>query len=97
MVRSITDPLTTLPLIRRLRRAARGPAVVAVEVMLLDVVDDRVRDEIPHAHLASQKQTDLGAADIVLDQLLDDVDVVLPRLQARQGFVDVGPAAFHDE
>lgn len=50
-------------------------------MVLFNVVDDWNGNEIAHAHLASQEKPDLGAADIVLDELLDHVDVVLPWLQ----------------
>lgn len=55
-------------------------AFILVEMVLLNVMDDRHRDEIANTHLPPQKETDLGAADIVLDELLDDIDIVLPRL-----------------
>jgi ribosome assembly protein YihI (activator of Der GTPase) len=66
-------------------------------MVLLNVMDDRHRDEIAHTHLTPQKETDLGAADIVLDELLDDIDIVLPRLQAGQGLINIGAAALYDE
>lgn len=66
-------------------------------MMLLNIMDDRDRDKISNTHLTSQEETDLGATDIVLDELLDDVDVVLPRLQAGQSLVDIGATAFHNE
>lgn len=66
-------------------------------MVLFDVMDDRDGDEIADAHLPSQKESDLGAADIVLDELLDDIDVVFPGLEGCEGFVDVGSAAFDDE
>lgn len=66
-------------------------------MVLFDVADDRYGDQITHAHLAAQEEADLGAADVVLDELLDDIDVVFPRLQGREGLVNVGAAAFDDE
>jgi len=74
-----------------------GRAFVFVEMVLFDVVDDRDRDQIADAHLTSQEQSDLCAADIVLDKLLDDIDVVFPWLKGCEGFVDVGSATFDDE
>lgn len=79
------------------RRSAAGPAILLVQMVVLDVVDDGDGDQIAHAHLAAQEEADLGAADIVLDELLDDVDVVFPGLQGCEGLVDVGAAAFDDE
>lgn len=71
--------------------------LVFVEMVLLDVVDDGDGDQVAHAHFSTQEETDLGAADVVLDQLLDNVDVVFPRLQSCKRFVDIGSTAFHDE
>ena len=72
-------------------------SVVLIKAMLVDVLNDRSRNEISHAHLALEEQADLGAADVVLDQLLDHVDVFFPVLQARQGVVDVGACTLDDE
>lgn len=66
-------------------------------MVLFDVVNDWDGNEIAHAHLASQEKPNLGAADIVLNELLDHIDVVLPWLQRRQSLVNIGAAAFHDE
>ena len=49
-------------------------------MMFLNVVDDRHGNEIANAHFPTKEETDFRAADIVLDELLDDVDIVLPRL-----------------
>lgn len=65
--------------------------------MLFDVVNDRDRDQIAHTHLTAQEQPNLSAADIVLDKLLDDMDVVFPRLQGCEGFVDISSTAFNDK
>lgn len=74
-----------------------GGAFVFVQMVLFDVVDDGDGDQVADAHLPTQEETDFGAADVVLDELLDDIDVVFPWLQGCQGFVDVGSAAFDDE
>lgn len=66
-------------------------------MMLFDVVDNRYGNQIAHAHLTPKEEADLCAADIVLNELLDDVDVVFPWLQGRKGLVDVGSAPFDDE
>ena len=74
-----------------------GGAFVFVQVVLFDVVDDGNGDQVADAHLTTQEETDLGAADVVLDELLYDIDVVFPWLEGCQGFVDVGSAAFDNE
>lgn len=74
-----------------------GGAVIFVEMVLFDVVDDRYRNEIAHTHLAPQKEPDLGTADIVLDELLDDIDVVFPWLQTGQRLIDVGATALDNK
>lgn len=66
-------------------------------MVLLDVVDDRDRDQVAHAHLSTQEQADFGATDIVLDQLLNNVNVIFPWLEGCESFVDIGSTAFHDE
>lgn len=66
-------------------------------MVLFDVVDDGNGDQVADAHLTTQEETDLGAADVVLDELLYDIDVVFPWLEGCQGFVDVGSAAFDNE
>lgn len=66
-------------------------------MVLLNVVDDRDRDQIAHTHLTPQEQSDLGATDIILYELLDDMDVVFPHLQTREGFVDIRATALHNE
>lgn len=65
--------------------------------MLFDVVNDRDRDQVAHTHLTAQEQPNFGAADIILDELLDDMDVVFPRLQGCEGFVDISSTAFNDK
>lgn len=72
-------------------------AVILIQMVLLNVVDDWDRNEIANTHLTAQEEPNLGAADIILNELLDDMDVVLPGLQAGQGFIDVGTTAFNDE
>ena len=78
-------------------RGDAGGAFVFVQMVLFDVVDDGNGDQVADAHLPTQEETDFGAADVVLDELLDDIDVVFPWLQGCQGFVDVGSAALDDE
>jgi len=74
-----------------------GRAVIFVEMVLLDIVDYRYGNQVAHTHLTPQKQSNLGAADVILDELLDDMDVLLPGLQAGKSLVNIGAAALHDE
>lgn len=70
--------------------------VPVVEVMFLDVLDHWPRQQILDAHVPLEEHPDLGTAHVVLDHLRDDVDVVLPRLQAGQSLVHVRAATFYD-
>lgn len=74
-----------------------GRAVIFVEMVLLDIVDYRNGNQVAHAHLTPQEKSNLGAADVVLDELLDDVDVLLPGLQAGKRLVNIGATALHNE
>lgn len=65
--------------------------------MLLNIVDDGRRNEITDTHLTAQKQANLGATDIVLDELLNDVDVVLPGLETGKGLIYIGTTALNDK
>ena len=67
---------------------ARRPVFV-VEIVGLDVLHDGLRDEVADGHVAAAEEADLGGGDVVLDELLDDPNVVFPRLEGREGFVDV--------
>lgn len=66
-------------------------------MVLLNVFDDRGGDQVPDAHFPAEEKPDLGAANVVLNQLLDDMDVVPPWLQGRQRFVNISSAAFDNE
>ena len=48
--------------------------------MLVDVVDDLVRDVVTNALPALAEQANLGRRNIVLNELWNDPDVVLPLL-----------------
>ena len=72
-------------------------AIVLVQAVLFDVMDDRDGYQVADAHVTPQEKTDLGAADVILNQLLDDMDVFLPSLQGCESFIDIGSAAFHDK
>lgn len=92
MVGTSTRLPCVLPFLALFRRA-----VILVQMVLLNVVDDGHGDEVAHAHLPPEEKPDLSAADVVLDELLNHIDSVLPGLQARQRLVDIGAAAFHNE
>ena len=65
--------------------------------MFLDIMDDGFRNQVADAHLPSKEQSDICAADIVLNELLDDVDVVSPGLETRERLVDIRATAFDYE
>lgn len=65
--------------------------------MLRDVRIHRRRNQIPHTHLSSQEQANLGTAHVILNQLLNDMDIIFPRLQVCQRLVDVRARAFDDK
>jgi hypothetical protein len=50
-------------------------------MMLLNVMNDGNWDEVAHTHLTPQEESDLCAANIILNELLDNMDVILPGLQ----------------
>lgn len=50
--------------------------------MLIDIVDNLIRNVVTNALSALAEQADLGGRDIVLNELRDDTDVVLPFLKA---------------
>jgi len=58
---------------------------------------DRVRNQISDTEVLLQKQADFRRADIVLDHLADNPDVVLILPERGKGLVDVGPRALDDE
>ena len=65
--------------------------------MFLDIMDDGFRNQVADTHLPSKEQAYLCAANIVLNELLDDVDVVSPGLKTSEGFVDIRATAFDYE
>lgn len=73
------------------------PTILLVEMMLLNIVNNRHRNQVPNTHLPPQEQPDLGTADIVLDELLNNVDIIFPGLERSEGFIDVGSAAFDNK
>lgn len=55
--------------------------------MLVDVVDDLVRDVVANALAALAEEADLGGRDIVLDELRNNTNVVLPLLKADKSII----------
>jgi hypothetical protein len=55
--------------------------------VLVDVINDLVRDIITDALSALTEKADLGGRDIVLDELGNNTNVVLPLLQADKGVI----------
>lgn len=72
-------------------RACR--AVFVVQVVCFDVGHHWLGDKIADGHVATAEQADLSGGYVVLDQLLDDPNVVLPFLQGGEGFVYVRASA----
>ena len=66
-------------------------------MVLLNVMNDRNGDEVSYTHLTPQEKPDLCAADIILNELLDDMDVIFPGLQASKGFIDICATALNNE
>lgn len=48
--------------------------------MLVDVVDDLIRNVVTNALPALAEQANLGRRNIILDELWDDPNVILPLL-----------------
>lgn len=71
--------LHRLALILCVRTQISGP-VILIKMMFLDVTDNGHGDKVTNAHLSAKEEADLGAADIVLDELLDYIDIFFPRL-----------------
>jgi hypothetical protein len=66
-------------------------------MVLLNIVNDGDRDEVAHTHLTSEEESDLGATNIILDELLDNVNIVLPGLQAGQSLIDICATTLDNE
>jgi hypothetical protein len=71
--------------------------VILIEMVLLDIVNDGDGDEVADTHLTPEEESDLGATDIILDELLDNVDIVLPGLQTGQSLIDVCATALDNK
>lgn len=64
--------------------------VLVVEAIIFNILDDWLRDEVSDTHITLSEEADLGAGNVILHKLLHDMDVLLPLLEGRKGFVDVG-------
>jgi hypothetical protein len=64
--------------------------------MLLNVLHNLLRDQVSNRHVSPTEESDLGRADVVLHELLNDPNVVLPLLQSCQCFIDVCAASLGD-
>jgi hypothetical protein len=58
---------------------------------------NRVWDQISDAQVLLQEEPDFRRADVVLDDLADDPDIVLILPERGESLVDVGPRALDDE
>lgn len=54
--------------------------VLVVQIVLLDIVDDPFWHEVANGHISSPEKPNLRRANVVLNELLNDPDVVLPGL-----------------
>jgi hypothetical protein len=54
-------------------------------------LDNRIGNQVPDTEILLQEQANLCGADVVLDDLADNPDVVLVLPKRGQGFVDVSP------
>ena len=61
--------------------------VVAVEAVLVDVVDDLVGNVVADALTPLAEEADLGGGDIVLNELRDYADVLLPLRELNERVV----------
>jgi hypothetical protein len=66
-------------------------------MVMLNIVNDGDRDKVAHTHLTPEEESNLGAANIILDELLDNVDIVLPGLQTGQSLIDICATALDNE
>jgi hypothetical protein len=71
--------------------------IILIQMVLLNVMNDRNGNEVAHTHLTPQEKPDLCAANIILNELLDDMDVIFPGLQTGKGFIDICATALNNE
>jgi hypothetical protein len=82
-----------LDVLRKVSHLSRG----TTQKKNVAYLDHRIRNQVPDAEVLLQEQPDFGGADVVLNHLVDDPDVVLILPQRLEGLVDVGARAFDDE
>ena len=68
-------------------------AILVVEAVVLNVLDDGLWDEVANAHVALAEKSNLCAGNVILDQLLHDVNVVLPLLEGGESLINVGSSS----
>lgn len=61
-------------------RGGAAGTIIFIETVLLDIANHRNGNQVADAHLTPQEQADLSTANIILNELLNDVDVVAPWL-----------------
>ena len=97
----------------RLALVGRLLLVVAVEAVLVDVVDHLVGNVVADALASLAEEANLGRRHVVLDELRNNADVVPPLLQLHEGVIwyksviqgiagseehtDISAAAFEDK
>ena len=72
-------------------------SVFVVQAVLFNVFDDGLRDEISDAHVALAEKTNLRAGNVVLHELLNDMDILLPLLESGKCLIDVGSGSLRVE
>lgn len=77
-------------------RALSG-RLVGVEMVFLDIVDYRPGKEVSHGQAAAQEEANFSAADIVLDELGYEEDVVSPTCKRLSRLVHVRTRTLDDE
>jgi hypothetical protein len=83
-------------LLRVLRLVCTAGTVLIIQPLFLDVSYHRLGHQVADTHVAFAEQADLCAGNVILHQLLYNVNIVLPLLQCRQGFINIGTASlFH--
>lgn len=55
----------------------------------LNIPDDAIRQQVVHRHASPEEEPDLGGRDVVVDHLPYDENVLPPRAQVLERFVDI--------
>jgi hypothetical protein len=80
-------------LLRVLRLVCAAGTVLIVQPLFLDVFHYGLGHQVADTHVSFAEQADLCARNVILHQLLYNVNIVLPLLQRRQGFVNISTAS----